>query len=231
MKLLTGVILSIAFMMSSVVTAQDCTMYFPDKIGTVREIKFFDQRDRLTTITKQEIVDKTVSDNNTSVKVRSTSYDKDENEVYTGELEIICEDGVFRFDLRDYLDPNTLASYEEMGIEITADNLIYPAAMSDVDILPDGELNMVVKSGNTTIITIGLTISNRTFEGIEDITTDAGTFTCYKISYDVSTKAGFITTSSSAIEWIAPEVGLVRNETFNRRGRLNGYSVLTGLTE
>lgn len=231
MKLLTGISLSLALMMSSLVTAQDCTMYFPDRIGTVREMKFYDQRDRLTTITKQEIIDKIESGNNTSVKVRSTSYDKDENEVHTGELEIICEDGVFRFDLRDFLDPNTLAAYEEMGIEITADNLIYPAAMSENDILPDGELTMVVRSGNTTIVTIGITISNRTLEGIEDVTTDAGTFTCYKISYDISTKAGFITTSGSAIEWIAPEVGLVRNETFNRRGRLNGYSVLTSLTE
>ena len=204
-------------------------MYFPDQVGSVREMRSYDQRDRLTSITRQEILDKTVSGNDVRVKVRTTSYDNDENEILTGDLEIVCEDGVFSFDLRDYLDPNTLAAYEDMGIEITADNLLYPANMSAGDQLPDGELQMVVKSGQTTILTLILTISNRKIEEIENITTDAGTFSCYKISYDISTKAGFITTSSSAVEWIADSVGLVRNETYNRRGRLTGYSVLTAL--
>jgi hypothetical protein len=96
--------------------------------------------------------------------------------------------------------------------------------------LPDGELKMVVKSGSATIITITLNISNRKVEGREDITTDAGTFSSYKLSYDISTKAGFITTNSNVIEWISEGVGLVKSETYNRRGRLAGYSVLTGYT-
>ena len=217
------------FMLSPLLNAQDCPMYFPDQVGSVREMRSYDQRDRLTSITRQEIIDKTVSGNDVRVKVRTTSYDNDENEILTGDLEIVCEDGVFSFDLRDYLDPNTLAAYEDMGIEITADNLVYPASLSVGDQLPDGELQMVVKSGQTTILTLILTISNRKIEEIENITTDAGTFSCYKISYDISTKAGFITTSGSAVEWIADGVGLVRNETYNRRGRLTGYSVLTAL--
>ncbi len=217
------------FIFSTLLNAQECPMYFPDEIGTVREMKSYDRRDRLTSISRQEIIDKTVSGNDVRVTVRTTSYDDDENEILTGDLEIICKDGVFRFDLRDFLDPNTIAAYEDMGIEITADNLLYPANMSPGDQLPDGELQMVVKSGQATLLTLVLTISNRTIEGIEDITTDAGTFSTYKISYDLTTKAGFITTSSSAIEWIADGVGFVRTETYNRRGRLTGYSVLTEL--
>ena len=217
------------FMLSPLVNAQECPMYFPDQIGSVREMRSFDQRDRLTSITRQEILDKTVSGNDVRVKVRTTSFDNDENEILTGDLEIVCEDGVFSFDLRDYLDPNTLAAYDDMGIEITADNLLYPANMSAGDQLPDGELQMVVKSGQTTILTLVLNISDRKIDGIENITTDAGTFSSYKISYDISTKAGFITTSSSAVEWIADGVGLVRTETYNKRGRLTGYSVLTDL--
>jgi hypothetical protein len=219
------------FMIGPLLNAQECPMYFPDQIGTVREMKSYDQRDRLTSITIQEIIDKTVSGNDVRVTVRTTSFDNDENEILTGDLEIVCEDGVFSFDLRDYLDPNTLAAYDDMGIEITADNLLYPANMSAGDQLPDGELQMVVKSGQTTILTLVLTISDRKIDGIENITTDAGTFSSYKISYDISTKAGFITTSSSAVEWIADGVGLVRTETYNRRGKLTGYSVLTGLTK
>jgi hypothetical protein len=87
------------------------------------------------------------------------------------------KDGIFKFDLKSYLDPATLASYEEMGVEITADNLVYPANLNAGDKLPDGALKMVVKSGNATILTITLNISNRKVEGRESITTEAGTFT------------------------------------------------------
>jgi hypothetical protein len=204
-------------------------MYFPDEVGSTREMKFYDQRDRLSSISRQEILDKITSGSKTQVKVRTTSFDKDESEIHTGELEFICEDGIFTFDLKDYLDPASLAAYEEMGIEITADNLAYPARLVPGDQLPDGGIKMVVKSGSTTILTLTVDISNRKVEGTEEITTEAGTFKCYKITYDVTSKAGFITTNSTAIEWMADGVGMVRNETFNRRGRLTGYSVLTNL--
>ncbi len=210
-------------------SAQDCPMYFPDEVGTIREIRSFDQRDRLNSIVRQEILDKVVSGNSTRVKVRATSYEKDESEIYAGDLEFICEDGVFRFDLKDYLDPSSLAAYEEMGVDITGDNLIYPARLNVGDDLPDGEIRMVVKSGAATILTVSVNISNRQVEGREEITTDAGTFLCHKITYDVSSRAGFINSNSSAIEWIAEGVGQVRTETYNRRGRLTGYSVLTSL--
>lgn len=229
MKTVTFSFLFALLLTFSTTSAQDCPMYFPDEVGSIREIKSFDQRDRLTSIVRQEILDKTVSGNSTSVKVRATSYDKDESEIYTGDLEFICEDGIFSFDLKDYLDPSSLAAYEEMGIDITGNNLVYPARLSVGDVLPDGDIQMVVKSGGTTLITVRVNISNRRVEGREEITTDAGTFLCHKISYDVTSRAGFITSNTTAIEWIAEGVGQVRTETFNRRGRLTGYSVLTSL--
>jgi hypothetical protein len=112
------------------VSAQDCPMYFPDNIGSTREMKFFDQRDRLTSITRHEILDKTIGENKINLKVRATSFDEDDKEIHTGELEMICEDGIFKFDLTGYLDPATLASYEEMGVEISAENLEYPSNLN-----------------------------------------------------------------------------------------------------
>jgi hypothetical protein len=227
MKPVIGTLFFLFLMSGYLINAQECVMYFPDKIGSTREVKFYDQRDRLSSITRQEILDKITSGSKTQVKVRTTSFDKDESEIHTGDLEFVCEDGTFRFDLKDYLDPASLAAYEEMGIEFKADNLAYPARLGPGDKLPDGGIQMVVKSGTTTILTLTVDISNRKVEGTESITTEAGTFKCHKITYDVASKAGFISTSSTAIEWIADGVGMVRNETFNRRGRLTGYSVLT----
>lgn len=214
---------------ASFLQAQDCSLYFPERVGSSREMKFYDQRDRLSSVNRQEILDKIVSGNDVTLKVRSTSYTGDEEVIHSAELELVCKDGVFVFDMKDYLDPNTMAQYEEMGIEISTDNLVYPASLQAGSELPDSEITMEVKSGTTTLVTISVALTNRKVEAMEDITTDAGTFTCHKISYDVASKVGFITSNSSAVEWIADGVGLVRSESYNRRGRLTGYSVLTGL--
>jgi len=217
------------FLPASFINAQDCSLYFPERVGSTREMKFYDQRDRLSSISRQEILEKVESGNDLKIKVRSTNYTSDEEVVHSAELELECRDGVFVFDMRDFLDPNTRAQYEEMGIEISTDNLVYPANLQAGAQLPDSEITMQVKSGAATLLTVSVAMSNRKVEGIEDVTTDAGTFTCYKISYDITSKAGFITSNSSAVEWLADGVGLVRSESYNRRGRLTGYSVLTGL--
>lgn len=116
-----------------------------------------------------------------------------------------------------------------MDVTIEADNLTYPSVLKVGEKLDDGQLVMKVKTDGMTIATITLTVHNRKVEAKESITTDAGTFSCYKISYDITNKVGFITTNLSVIEWMAHGVGLVKSETYNRRGRLTGYSKLTSL--
>ncbi|MBE0676829.1 MAG: hypothetical protein IH591_19395 [Bacteroidales bacterium] len=231
MKRIASSIITAALLLAGVtVKAQDCRLYFPDKVGATREMKFYDDKGKLTSVSRQEILDKTVTGKDVVIKVRSTTYDTSDQEVFGGDLEMMCEGGVFKFDMRSMIDPNTMATYKEMGMEITTDNILYPANLSAGEILPDGNLKMVVKSGQTTLMTITVTVSNRKVVATENITTEAGTFECYKLSYDSVVKMGFITISASAVEWIADGVGVVRSETFNKKGKSTGYSVLTNLT-
>lgn len=209
--------------------AQDCRLYFPDKVGVIREMKSYSDKDKLTSILRQEILDKTVTGKDVKIKVRSTSYDADDKEVFGGDLEMLCEDGVFKFDMKSMIDPNTMNTYKEMGMEITTDNIVYPASINAGESLPDGNLIMVIKSGQATLMTITITISNRKVAARESITTEAGTFDCYKLTYDSVVKMGFITVSSTAVEWISDGVGVVKSETYNKKNKLTGYSVLTKL--
>ena len=72
------------------------------------------------------------------------------------------------------------------------------------------------------------TISNRTVEAVENITTRAGTFKCFKISYDIETKA-VMTFRAKGTEWIAKDIGVIRSENYNKNGKLTGYSELASL--
>lgn len=209
--------------------AQECKIYFPDQIGSVREMKTYDQKNKLNGIIRQEILDKKIIGNDVQMRVRSTMYSPDEKETSTVELDLVCENGVFKFDMKNFMDPNTMDAYKDMQVEMSGDQLAYPSRINPGEKLPDGMFKMVVKNNQITLVTMTSTISNRQVEGIESITTEAGTFNCYKIRYNMTMKAGFITTNMSAIEWIADGVGLVRSESFDKKGKPMGYSVLTSL--
>lgn len=209
--------------------AQECRLYFPDETGVIREMKSYDQRDRLQSVTRHEIIERVERGDDITLTVRASYLDEDEEEFYNVDLELVCEDGIFKFDMKNFLDPETMAGYEEMGIEVTADDLHYPARMNVGDNLPDASIEMVITSNGMTILTTTVSLTDRKVEAMENIETEAGVFNCYKISYNTGTKAGFINVSGSAVEWVADGVGTVRSENYNRRGRLTGYSVLTFL--
>jgi hypothetical protein len=70
-----------------------------------------------------------------------------------------------------------------------------------------------------------INITNRKVVGIESVTVPAGTYNCYKITYDIETKLG-IKVSSSAIQWMNKGAGSVKTETYDKKGKLLGSTVL-----
>ena len=75
-------------------------------------------------------------------------------------------------------------------------------------------------------MTMKFDIKNRKVEKKESITTPAGTFVCYKVTYDMDMKV-LMRRSMKTAEWLAPGVGVVKTETYNQKGELEGYTELT----
>jgi len=105
-------------------------------------------------------------------------------------------------------------------------SLEMPSKLNVGDVLKPGEMKMSFSSGGMTLMAMSISISNRKVEAIEDITTDAGTFSCYKISYDATTKMG-ITASSKGVEYYSDDIGMVKSEAFDKKGELLSTTVLS----
>ena len=95
--------------------------------------------------------------------------------------------------------------------------------------LKDAEMNMHVDATPMQLNFI-LTIYNRKVDAEESLKTPAGTFNCVKISQSQHLKA-MISMDTNSIEWYAEGVGLVRSESYNKKGKLMGYSLLTAFSE
>lgn len=122
----------------------------------------------------------------------------------------------------------------KIDIKIDGSQMQIPLDLSIGQILPDEEVmkSTINMSGamNMTFYTI-TTYRNRKVEAKENVVTPEGTFNCFKISYDleVAVDMGMMKRSSAekVIEWLSPEIGMIKTERYNEKGKLSSTTVLS----
>ncbi len=226
MKKITLALAFLGFIFQSF--SQDCVFYCPVKEGTITETKHYNAKDKIQSTDKQTILSKKVTGNDVAVTIKAESYDDKDKLLANRDLTFECKNGVFYFDMKNLIDPQTMSAYKDMEVKMTATNLDMPSALSVGKTLGDGNVQMSVSNQGMTLMNMTINISNRKVEAIEKITTPAGTFDCFKISYDVETKMMF-KMQTKGVDWIAKEVGAIRSETYDSKGKLTGYTVLTSI--
>jgi hypothetical protein len=223
-------LLMITFIFSINLKAQTCE-FFPLNEGSILVTKNYDKKDKLTSWNKQTILKKENLSNGVAVLISVEGYDtKTDTAISKSELKYECKDNVLYVDMNSFIAPGSLAAYQDMDMKINSDNISMPANMKTNDVLDNGNVDVKVSSNGVQILNMVIAISNRKVLAIENLTTPAGTFECYKISSDVETKMIF-TANASVIEWYSKEVGMVRSETYDKNGKLSSYSVLETLTK
>ena len=221
--LLTGVFL----LGTTNLFSQECVFYSPVEKGTVVKYSNYDKKDKLTGTSTQTVIDNYVKEGVQTVKLRNEYQDVEMDSAFVSELEMKCKDGRYYVDMESYIGESMLTPYSDMETTFEVKNMTLPAELKAGDVLDNGRVTVTISNNGMKIMTISVNISNRKVEAKEDITTPAGTFECYKISYDISTKM-IITIKASTVEWYAKNIGVIRSESYNKKGKLTGYTVLTG---
>jgi hypothetical protein len=205
----------------------DCKPYVPTEKGTTWELTNYTGKGKVTGKTSYEVVDKTVDGNTITFTIKSKSFDKKDKLIFDGEFEAKCVDGVFDIDMDFKMDGNQLKQYKDMDIEIDASKLEIPSLDADTGTqLADGSLTINTGSDSPISFTMNIDITDRKVESRETLTTPAGDYDCLVITQNISTKM-IVRVKASSKEWYAENIGLVRSESYNRKGKLIGYSVLT----
>ena len=65
----------------------------------------------------------------------------------------------------------------------------------------------------------------------ENITVPAGSFKASKITYTIEANMGFTKTHLNVTEWMSKKAGVVRSETYDKKGKLQDYTVLSKFVE
>jgi hypothetical protein len=203
-------------------------MYYPDQENAQMEYKQYDKKGGLTGSTIQKITGIKKSPNAAEAQISSEHFDAKGKSLGSMNLTARCEGGVYYIDMKNYMNQQSSDPYKDMEMTMEGGNLEMPWNLKAGDALKNGDLKMSFSNAGMTMMTMTISISNRKVDAVENVTTPAGTFECYKISYDIATKM-MINIKMKGAEWYAKNVGLVKSESYNTDGKLMGSTVLTEL--
>ena len=208
----------------------NCKPYVPVTKGTKWEVTSYSPKDKATGTISYELLDVVISDNKSVFSIRSATFDKKGEQSFTNEFEATCVDGKFEFDMSFMMDGEAMQAYKDMDVDVDASEFEIPT-MDAVPgtILKDGILTVKVGSAGMTIFKMVVNVTDRKVEAKEEITTPAGSFHCLNLTQNIHTKMGFVKVDGTSKEWYAENIGVVRSESYNKKGKLTGYDLLTKL--
>lgn len=217
------------FVITNQLLAQ-CNPYFHLKQGASWEMTSYNAKDKAQGKTKHEVIAFNEISNGFESTLKMTVYDKKDKESFVSELGISCSDQVMEFDMRQFMASGSMESFKSMNLEIKGDNLEYPSSLSVGDELKPGKMTMEMTGDSAMPMAMNFTVEivNRKVEALEKITTPAGTFDCYKISSVVKTKT-IMSVEVKSVEWVSEGRGVVKTMSYNKNGKMLGYSLLTKL--
>lgn len=157
------------------------------------------------------VVSNTNSSGSGSV-VNQTVTDAKGKTVSSSTNKIKCSKGVMMMDIRSFVNSS---NKQQQTIEVKGEEVYieYPSSMKVGAALPDGKASFNTVNGDMRG-EMDLAIVNRKVAGKEPVTTPAGTWDCYKITYtlEIKTKVAGISIPMKfdATEWFAPDFGVVK---------------------
>ncbi len=210
--MLAGVIAMLSLQLFS----QNCkTYYFLQNNKTV-EMTIYNKKGDPNGKNIYSITDVTAAGDATTGTLHSELFDKKGKSIAKGAGTIQCKGGILMVDAKMMLPAEQQEKFGNAAVK--ADNVYieYPAVMNAGDQLKDANISMDVDN-NGLKQTVTMTINNRKVEGKESVTTSAGTWDCYKISYtskiNIKTMGIGIPINVDGTEWFAPGFGIVKSES------------------
>lgn len=221
-------VFTLAFILSGVIFAQDCGYYSISK-GMVFGYQTLDAKGKVTGTQRSTCLDVSTVGAAILYKIKGEYTDSKDN-LTTREFEMRCEDGNFYVDMQSFVDPKSMEGFKDMEVSVDANAMMYPSVLIAGQTLPDASITISAATGGVNLMNMVINISNRKVVGSESVTVPAGTFDCYKITYDVETKMMF-KIASTVTEYVNMGVGSVKTETFDKKGKLAASTVLVELSK
>ncbi len=210
--------------------SQNCESYYPVNVGVTWEITNYDTKNKVESIQRSKIISSEHSKGGLLVTIEVTSFDAKEKQTSKQTFTTFCENGKFTIDMKAFMNPESMQS-GDVQFQFEASDMEIPAGLKTGQKLPDAWLKISMQMEGMPAMNVQtINIVNRMVEGFESMTTPAGYFECVKMSQDTEIKSMF-TMKMKSVTWYSLNVGIVKSETYDNKGKLQGYSILTAISK
>ncbi len=200
--------------------------YMPFEEGLSFELTNFDKKNKVTSVSSQTVNSlENKSDGfkaSVDFKVRNNKGD----EMFEGGYGIECRGENIYMDMSNMFDPSAMAGMSNMEVEMNSDALEVPNNPRAGQELPEGTMTMNTKMNGMNLFSMNMRIYNRKIDGMEQVTTPAGTFDCVKITQETEMKM-MVKKSFKSSSWYAKGIGMVKTENYDKKGRVESSTILT----
>jgi hypothetical protein len=215
---------------TQIVAAQACSSYFPLDEGIRIEYELFDEKGKPAGSQWQEIVSVSETGDGTKAQMRVGFQDDKGEEMFETEYGFLCSNGVVRIDFSSLLSGPAMEQFKEAEMEITGTDIEWPNSLSVGMTLPDAAVNMKMDMGGINM-QMNTQITARKVEKLETVSTPAGSFECFVIYSETQAKVMMSNQTVPSRTWLAEGVGMVKNESYNKNGKLMSRMVLSKLSK
>ncbi len=223
--------LVVLLIMAISMQAQDCKNYYYLSNNSKVEMTVYDRKGKESGKQTWKVTDVKNQNNGYVSTIESVFTDDKGKESATAKGTYICSNGILKADMRMAVPQQQMDAYKDMEVRADEVYIEYPQNMAAGQTLEDGVFKMDMYNNNNLSTTINFSQVNRKVEGKENISTPAGSWDAYKISYEGQFKTMIggigIPMNFKSVEWFVPGFGMVKSETYSKNGKLMGSTMLT----
>jgi len=214
--------------------SQDCSGYWYLTNNAEVQMTIFDQKGKQSGIQTWTVTEVKKDGKSFTSVLKSSMKDEKGKQIAESTGAYKCTDGILQADIKMSLPQEQMQAYKPTEAKLDAVYIDYPYNMSTGQSLADATFNMDMTMGNGGMpAKLLFNETNRKVEAKETITTPAGTWEAYKITYDglfkVQVSGIGIPVNMVVNEWFVPGFGVVKTESYNKKGKLMGSTLLTSI--
>lgn len=226
MKTNTLVLIAFCYGTISMFAQTNCSRFYPMEEGTAFEYTMYNKKGKTDGISSYQVTTVENNGDSTTATMAISFTDNKGKDVYSSDYSFTCTGNMVTIDYQSLMPQQMLEQYGDMEMDITGTDLEIPNDLSVGQELEDANVTMKISmSGINMTTTVDMT--NRKVEKQESVTTPAGTFDCYVLYGDTESKVMMVKQSFPSRVWLAEGVGMVKQETYNKKGDLMNSMQLT----
>ncbi|SFC64899.1 hypothetical protein SAMN04487891_11715 [Flagellimonas taeanensis] len=220
---------ALCFTAGTAVAQSSCSQYYPLVEGTSLQYTNYDKKGKEDGQMEYKVTN--VAESGDSVSATMVlEFSDNKGNTYTSDYGISCDGNVVRIDFKSLMNEQMMSQFGEMEMDITGTDVELPNNLSVGQELPDSNVNLKMKMAGAVNMNMNVETINRKVEKKESLTTPAGTFDCYVIYSETRTKMMMGNQTQPSRIWLAEGVGMVKQESYNKSGKLMGSTLLTQLS-